>query len=331
MKTMNLALALVLLAAPVWAKVTIEVIQRPGELVADVNYTSDEAVPVRAFAIDITVDAGVITDVCDYVVGDDNFGYGIFPANFSLHVNVDQSGNVESWDSPDYTPVAPGTDPGALGGLDTNGITIEMGALYEDNGPGQSGRLCSIKVSEDCTVGLALNGMRGNVVLETAAEPGEVELLGAEITTGEPDCFPDSYPGYAAWEHFGKPDCWCYARQCYGDADGKKQGSNFAGWMYVYTDDLGVLVDAWQVKEPPKASLELPNGIVDVPNGICADFDHDQQGSNFAGWMRVYTNDLAVLINAWQAKEPPKHDPEHPYFPNGIPGDCVPVPVEPEP
>ena len=292
MKTMNLALALVLLAAPVWAKVTIEVIQRPGELVADVNYTSDEAVPVRAFAIDITVDAGVITDVCDYVVGDDNFGYGIFPANFSLHVNVDQSGNVESWDSPDYTPVAPGTDPGALGGLDTNGITIEMGALYEDNGPGQSGRLCSIKVSEDCTVGLALNTMRGNVVLETAAEPGEVELLGAEITTVGPDCFPDSFSTYPMWETLGKPDCWCAppfgsGYQCEGDADGVTSPPPFR--FRIFSGDLGKIVDNWRKKAG------------DATLNPCADIDHKASPPPFR--FQVFSGDLGVIVDNWRAKD----------------------------
>jgi len=109
-------------------------------------------------------------------------------------------------------------------------------------------------------------------------------------------------------------DCWDCPYQCHGDADGRAQGNNFTGWKHVDTDDLGVLVDAWQIKEPPKGP-----GL--SGNQICADFDHDAQGNNFTGWKRVDTDDLGVLIKFWQVKEPPKGP--------GVPGDCVPAPVEP--
>ena len=132
----------------------------------------------------------------------------------------------------------------------------------------------------------------------------------------KPDCFPSDDPHYLDWVAFGKPDCWCYARQCHGDADGLKQGSVVTGYMYVSTDDLIRLAAAWQIKEPPKGP-----GILSLPGGICADFNHAQQGSIVTGYMRVSTDDLIILANYWQIKEPPKG--------LGIPGDCVPVPVEP--
>jgi len=129
-------------------------------------------------------------------------------------------------------------------------------------------------------------------------------------------CFPKMYTTYPDWVAFGKPNCWCgiYGDppcpfQCHGDADCQKQGSAFAGYMYVSTDDLDVVIAAWQVKEPPKGL-----GIATIPNGICADFDHKRQGSEFAGYMRVSTNDLAVLIGSWQVKEPPKGP--------GLPANC---------
>jgi len=132
----------------------------------------------------------------------------------------------------------------------------------------------------------------------------------------EAPCFPVNDPDFVDWLEVGAPDCWCYARQCHGDADGDRQASSFSGYMWVSTDDLRVLINAWQVKEPPKGP-----GILTIPNGICADFDHQRQGSAFAGYMRVSTNDLAILIGSWQVKEPPKGP--------GIPPDCVPVPIEP--
>jgi hypothetical protein len=146
-------------------------------------------------------------------------------------------------------------------------------------------------------------------------QTGNTEDMSFTLFT-EPGCFPSHYFGYLDWLTYGKPDCWCYARQCHGDADGKKQGSAFAGYMYVSTNDLDVVIAAWQVKEPPKGP-----GILTIPNGICADFDHKRQGSAFAGYMRVSTDDLSVLIGSWQVKEPPKGP--------GVPGDCVPNPVLP--
>jgi hypothetical protein len=123
----------------------------------------------------------------------------------------------------------------------------------------------------------------------------------------EPDCFPYDHPDYSEWLAVGKPDCWCYPRQCHGDADGLKQGSAFAGYMYVGTDDLNMLINAWKILDPPKGP-----GL--SGNQICADFDHDRQGSAFAGYMRVGTDDLNILIAYWKVLEPPKGP--------GVPPDC---------
>ncbi|MHC4343238.1 MAG: choice-of-anchor Q domain-containing protein [Planctomycetota bacterium] len=38
------------------------------------------------------------------------------------------------------------------------------------------------------------------------------------------DCLPDTLPEYSLWLALGKPDCWCYPRQCHGDADGIRNG-----------------------------------------------------------------------------------------------------------
>jgi hypothetical protein len=141
-------------------------------------------------------------------------------------------------------------------------------------------------------------------------QTGESEDMSFMLFT-EPGCFPATHPDYFEWLSVGKPDCWCYPRQCHGDADGLKQGSAFAGYMYVGTDDLDVLINAWKILEPPKGP-----GL--SGNQICADFDHDKQGSAFAGYMRVGTDDLNVLIAYWKVLEPPKGP--------GVPPDCLDVP-----
>jgi hypothetical protein len=115
----------------------------------------------------------------------------------------------------------------------------------------------------------------------------------------EPGCFPSCHNDYFEWLLVGKPACWCYPRQCHGDADGLKQGSALTGYMYVGTNDLAILISGWKILEPPKGP-----GL--SGNMICADFDHAKQGSALTGYMRVGTNDLSKLIAYWKVLEPPK-------------------------
>ena len=73
-----------------------------------------------------------------------------------------------------------------------------------------------------------------------------VSLLGSIpslASTGDPetDCVKSTAFFYGDWLKFGKPACWCYPRNCRGDADGFKQG-NLSSFMYVYTNDLNILI-----------------------------------------------------------------------------------------
>jgi len=290
MKKLVLALVVALVATPALAKVTIEA-KHLGDGIVAIDYdATTESELVRAFALDITVTAGVIEDINDYAVGDDNGGYGIFPANFSRYITVDpQTGDVQDWAVQGYTPVADPNDPGALGGLGTSGITIELGSLYDTNAPAKSGRLCTIKVSENCEVQLALNQMRGNVVLESAAEPAEVELIGTTVAL---DCFPASNSTYNDWVALGKPDCWCNPYQCDGDVNNDTE--TFFKYR-VYISDLNTLVDNWKKK------------INDPTLNPCADIDHKPE--TFFKY-RVYINDLNRVVANWKKKD------------SALPGDC---------
>ena len=292
MRKIFFALVVVMLATPVWATVTITATNLGSGVVA-IDYSSDETELVRAFALDITVDAGTIDAINDFAVGDDNNGYGIFPGNFSLCIVVDPvTGDVVDWGADDYTPVANGNDPGALGGLGTNGITIEMGSLYDTKAPPKQGTLCTITCSETCLLSVTTNATRGNVVLEDVSE-ATVDLTGA--TNVQVNAGPIvSYTGQQMdeWIAVGKPDCWCAninPRQCHGDADGASQGPNN---YWVSTNDVDILIAAWN-----KPLSELSG------NQICADFDHSSQGE-----YRVSSNDLAILIANWQLADGPAPD-----------------------
>lgn len=136
------------------------------------------------------------------------------------------------------------------------------------------------------------------------APNGNIINLGAYGGTPEAskstyeECLYTNAPFYDDWVAFGKPDCWCYARQCKGDATGTPD-YNKSGYWYVGTGDLNVLLSAWQVYEPPAGP-----GILWILNAICADFDHKAQCNKIGCW-RVGTDDLNILLAHWQVLEPP--------------------------
>lgn len=305
MKKVIFPLMVVVLTAPAWAGVAITVTDLGGQKAA-VDYSGTER--VRAFALDITVDAGTIEAISGFAVGDGNSGYGIFPANFSRYISVDPlTGEVSDWTPLGYTPVADANDPGALGGLGTSGITIEMGSLYDKKAPPLQGRLCIITVSEACKVTVTANATRGNVVLENASQ-ATLDLTGAtdiSVAATPVAGAPAGAPRLAAalsedWQAVGKPACWLSSvnpRQCRGDADGASQ-SNQKFW--VSTNDLDILIAAWN--KPYDQIKDLKIG--DVPL-ICADFDHQAQGTTK---FRVSTNDLDILIANWQLSDRPAAD-----------------------
>ena len=295
MRKITFALILAIFVSPVWADVSIRVVDQQDGTAA-IEYSGTER--VRAFALDIMVDAGMIEAISGYAIGDDNNGYGIFPANFSRHITVDPTtGEVSDWAIEGYNPVADADDPGALGGLGTNGITIEMGSLYDTKAPPLTGRLCVITCSEACNVTVTLNATRGNVVLEDATE-AVVDLAGATLVpVGGAAVGSLVVPQNEEWLSMGQPACWLNARQCHGDADGQSQGPQK---FWVSTNDLDILIAAWN-----KTYAEIASQTINGVPLVCADFDHAAQGNNK---FRVSTNDLDILIANWQLAGQPAAD-----------------------
>lgn len=309
MRKIILTLAVVLLAAPVWADVEIKLADLGGGVI-EISYdATGETELVRAFALNIVATDGNIIDINDFAVGDENGGFGIMPGAFRDNISVNPTtGQVDSWagnPSP-YTPVAPGGDPDALGDIPGPGITIEMGSLYEDplNAPGEEGVLCTVTVDENVTLLCVTgNAIRGNVVLEDASEaalnPPEVCIV-----PESGDCIPNTAEyatQYANWVLLGKPDCWCNdygdqssidagatGNQCYGDV----AGDVYRKGQIVFTTDLGDLADSWEAK------------LGEAHLNPCADIAHD----TYRKGQVVFVNDLNILAANWEAKV--------------LPGDC---------
>lgn len=233
-----------------------------------VTYSApDEANMPRAFGLDITLSAGNIVAI---TYDDPNFW--VHPGNIVI---VD--GNVTD----EGLPVGDPCDapyPETQYGLGTGGMTIEMGSLYDPcdpchpTGPPLSGVLLKFTVDASCVVTIAGNAARGNVVLESTAE-ASVNYGTCSAVTEE--CLKATAPEYADWVLYGKPECWCYQRQCNGDADGLPLGPP----VWVSQADLVILRGAINQMDP----LD--------PGEICADFDHLKLGPP----VRVTQADLAIL------------------------------------
>jgi len=127
-----------------------------GNGVIELSYDfSEEPVRVRAFALDISVSSGIITSI-----GNLNQHYWIYPGS----IKIDPWGELEDLG----IPVAPSSGPGALPGLGTSGMTIEMGSLYvgEPNAPPPTGILLTFTISAACNITIEGNAARGGVVFE---------------------------------------------------------------------------------------------------------------------------------------------------------------------
>lgn len=296
MKKIVFALVVLLFTAPAWAQVTITATQVPGTPEVEISYVSDGNLP-RAFGLDITVTDGNIVACTAAMEGECTasvMGFGIFPGTINIDDTVTPAVVVD-----DGTPVAPTGARGALDGLGTPGITIEMGSLYEGpNAPPSSGVLVTIEVSTSCTVNIAGNAARCGegsepmgVVMEDPGELPPVVYVPGVVDPWEIECFDSAHPDYAEWVAVGKPDSWCYKYQNYGDADGKCNGNDFVGYARVREEDLTILVSGWKVED-----------YVDEATHpwIAADFDRKLNGNDFVGYARIREEDLTILVANWK-------------------------------
>jgi hypothetical protein len=304
MKKLFLVLAILLLAAPAMAAITISGTVNTTTKTVDINYSGDLA---RAYALEIEVDSGTITAVDPCFVGE-GAGYGIFMGT----IQIDSSGTVTD----DGTPVAPNDAPDANGtGIGTSKVILEMGSLYETTGPASSGTLCRVTVSECCTMTVSVNTTRGAVVLENATAASTNLPLEIGICATEPECYTG--PQLTEWRAVGSPPSWCIPRQCHGDSDDAKSGDLKQGYWYVGASDLNNLGTYYKILEP--ATGTTPSGPGIPIEGYAADFDHAKAGDLKQGYWRVGAGDLNVLAHWYKVLEPATGTtPSGP----GVPADC---------
>jgi hypothetical protein len=160
-KIIFFSVMLSLLVAPAWGAVVIKLEQvgdtNEFKVTYDLNDVPDPC-RIRAFGLDITVDTGGEVSDANWL----KWGtpkYQIYPGS----IDINDAGIVEDEGTPVCDPC--GLPAGTtLPGLDTNGVTVEMGSLYvgDANKPPRTGTLLSIFIdsANDCNIMLVGNAAR---------------------------------------------------------------------------------------------------------------------------------------------------------------------------
>ncbi len=180
MKT-SLFLGTLLLLLNTAARGAVLVFVQPTNGLANINYQCTAGEVVRAFALDVTVDQGEVVAVTNYFRGLSTAtarGYGIFPASFRDNITA-TSGTNANWSAGGYCPVANAADnpAGTLPGLNSSGVTLELGALWDPTVPAAvppaSGTLCALQLSRTANVSVAANLARGGII----GSPPELQII----------------------------------------------------------------------------------------------------------------------------------------------------------
>jgi hypothetical protein len=186
MRKLFLMLAVLLIASAAYAVEDVNVYCNVADTnVVTVSYIADvDANVPRAFGLDIQLsNDATISDVT--VLSSD---YWVYPGSYP---GSDPVGDVN--DSSDTLP-----------GVDSNGMTIEMGSLHSPpevdspNAPAISGDLISFKVSKGCVVAISGNAARGKVVFYDATneDDGREVAYGVCEVVDEQNCWMASLCSY---------------------------------------------------------------------------------------------------------------------------------------
>ena len=170
MKKLCFMLTALLLAVPVAYAADVTILCTPDGNEVTVSYTaSADANKPRAFGLDIKLNNG--ETITSLTLLDPN--YWVSPGT----IDINESG-VIVYDGNGIGQQDDAAYPLTLYGLDSNGITIEIGSLHSPpeygspNAPDLSSAILKFTVSGDCNVAISGNAARGNVVLydTTAAD-----------------------------------------------------------------------------------------------------------------------------------------------------------------
>jgi len=278
MKKIILVLAVLALAIPAMAGITVTTAQVGTTSVVQVSYTATDGNIPRAFALDFTMSPANATALAPYGF---NPNFYVAPGTFTY----DPCTGATNWGNP-------------IVGPNTVKFTCEMGSLWDPcdpctahrTQPPSTGTLFSFNVDKTCTISVAQNAARGGVVMENTAitfPAGYVTLVTPVTVTVTPtEClylgrvFPATagFNGLTVsqaqldrWHNLGSPNCWCCQAQ-------KRGNGVYTGGSATKTD----LSDAAALKNSANW-----NQTTTAANA-CLDF-------NFSG--KIDLSDAAILKN----------------------------------
>lgn len=133
-------------------------------------------------------------------------------------------------------------------------VAVCVGHLAAANGG--TGKIATVQftLTAACHVGIAADTFRGSAADAAGAMTVNITTPDVLLAGAAPECVKTSAPFYNDWVAQGKPNCWCYSRNCRGDINGVK---TLAG-VWVSSTDLNLFKAAYN-------QAVLPAG------GICAD------------------------------------------------------------
>jgi hypothetical protein len=313
MKKLLFILAIIAMTTPMMAQTVDFVVTDLGDGQVQIGYTNN-GVPAADLPVGIALK--VECTGCE-VSGLVSYDQAEFPAYIDYAYTEETSGDG-------YDPLGEGQPlakeenaPGRLdlaADLPATTVYVCMGRVQDgvagpNPGPGTVVNLVTLQLADTTESGDGLVSVsedlssRGGVVgggdpFATNLPVENVEIIFTTI------CYPACKPDYQTFLDVGSPDCWCFPRQCHGDADNQLEG--LAKKWAVGALDVGIMVSAWKIVEPA-----LPATILDSTQ-ICADFDHQVEG--LAKKWRVGALDVGIMVANWKVVDP------------GVPSDCLDCP-----
>lgn len=289
-----LVLAVLVMTVPAMATVNF-VATDAGSGQLRISYTCDAGELPRGVALKVTLtgNGGNVASDADVVSAD---------AAYNTYIDYANS-NPVAYAVGDGHPLADPTGAGVVTFPATE-FSVCMGVLDETGnqlaGPGTSADLITIQLHATTTGPVSVTvdadysrapdgGNGGGAVGSVLATNLPLTAIDVIVTADGPgECVKSDAPFYQDWlgsagtthssGNWSAPDCWCYERNCHGDADGCTE---FFGFYWVYTADLSIM----------KQAYGLTDGSLDNTL-ICANFDHLWE---FFDFYAVYTLDFAEL------------------------------------
>jgi hypothetical protein len=276
MKKLLAILAVMALVAPAMAATITFGTPTPSAGQVSIPWTADAAV----VGMGITVEA--TSGVVDSFTVDSFFDVFVDVAWFEEQPGQDgytmgEGSGADNTNGADQTQAGKVALPSAL-------FSISVGGL-DDDGIGEgteeaptSGSII-LKSDAGATVDLGEDTLRGGVVGYDGAMTIAGLPTGLAIPAGE--CITSSHEDYSDWVSVGKPDSWCWTRQCHGDGDNAQEASGRDS-VWVGYNDVTVLLSGFKELSPTAAML-------------AGDYNRRSETSG-RDTVRVGYDDVAVLL-----------------------------------